>query len=490
MRRFAIVACAVALVAALTTPAMAGDVGGASRLKWAPCPAAEMSGWDCATLTVPRDYSQPERGTFDLAVVRLPATGAASQRIGSLFYNPGGPGISGLQSGAFVASAGLLPSEVRLRFDFVTWDPRGVGASSGLECNAQSYAIPATGPVDWAAEMDRVRRAQRKANLACAAKFPDVVPYIGTNNTARDLEALRAAVGDTQLTYWGLSYGTRLGYVYARMFPGHARALLLSGVVNPNSSIVNFATGYSTSIDTGIGVLFEAYPGSEGQYQRVHEYLQDQTLSLPTGRQITRWYVDFMLATFAEFEYEFPTAATMLGALDTAISATGEEKGKALALLEQFPAMDPNQAGSGATPFINCLDYADRLTPAAQDRLARNARVQAPITGWLGSSWMAPMCEGVTAKADPIPTNFGVDRSTQMLLVNATRDPYTNFGWTADMARTFRASRVVSYSGSTHGPYAFGRSDCINRYGNDYLIDLVLPPVDVTCPFVTPRPLG
>jgi pimeloyl-ACP methyl ester carboxylesterase len=184
-------------------------------LAWAACTEVSLQDLECATLIAPKDYSNPARGNFSLAVVRQKATGSASERIGTLFFNPGGPGESGVSLAPPFAAA--LPADLRKYFDFVTWDPRGVVRSAGLAgCSSGTYTLPPVGPVDW-------------------------------NATVRDLDRLREAVGDQELTYWGTSYGTRIGYVYAHDYPDRVRAMLLSSPISPNATWPSFALGAATA---------------------------------------------------------------------------------------------------------------------------------------------------------------------------------------------------------------------------------------------------
>jgi pimeloyl-ACP methyl ester carboxylesterase len=213
---------------ALAVPSTAAA---APALDWADC----GGGFQCATATVPQDYAHPDAGSFQLAVIKLPAKDAA-HRIGSLFMNPGGPGGSGV---AFLRGAAPAFTALNQRFDLVSWDPRGVGASRpAVVCltdaenearNAQPFIRPDT--LDRPAWIDD---AQRHA-AACRERNPGVLPYITTGNVARDLDGLRAAVGDAKLTYLGYSYGTAIGATYASMFPDHQRALVLDGAVDPQT---------------------------------------------------------------------------------------------------------------------------------------------------------------------------------------------------------------------------------------------------------------
>lgn len=135
---------------------LAASSASGGPLTWSPCSEPGLEGIECGTLKVPKDDGNPGVGTFDLAVARLPATGSRSERIGSLFFNPGGPGVSGID--LVGAIGGALSSDLRRHFDLVVWDPRGVGRSSGLsECVGGEFAPPATGAIKWAAVLKQMR---------------------------------------------------------------------------------------------------------------------------------------------------------------------------------------------------------------------------------------------------------------------------------------------------------------------------------------------
>jgi pimeloyl-ACP methyl ester carboxylesterase len=200
-------------------------------LDWRDCHA----GFQCATATVPRDYAHPRGPTLQLAVIRWPAKNQAA-RIGSVFVNPGGPGGSGLD---FLRTAPPGALDVFDRFDVVSWDPRGIGESRpAVDCltdeeeNSGEIGLRFTRPAD--ADKAELVRGSREYVARCVARNAEILPYLATANTARDLDLLRAAVGDRKLNYIGLSHGAHIGATYASLFPGRTRALLLDSPVDPD----------------------------------------------------------------------------------------------------------------------------------------------------------------------------------------------------------------------------------------------------------------
>ena len=311
----AVVLAAVLVIPGGTAFAAGPGVGVAAApaapLRWSVCESPDLAGFECATLAVPLAWDDPSRGTLDLAVARHRSTGPAAKRIGSLLFNPGGPGLSGISRLPIIWE--MLPSAAKARFDLVTWDPRGMGGSSGLvDCEKVAMPLPATGPVDWPAVYAETRAARAAANAECAARNATVVAHMGTMAVVRDLDALRAALGDPKLTYWGMSYGTRIGYAYALTFPDRLRAIVLDGNIDPSSSIVDLA--YSgTAKDTALGYFFELYPKAAAQYRRVRAALDERTVPLPSGDEMTRWNLDLLLDSAAGGESGYAVLAKVIG---------------------------------------------------------------------------------------------------------------------------------------------------------------------------------
>ncbi len=460
------------LVSGLLGASLLTAAPASAALRWEPC--EDMRGFECATFTVPKDYADPGVGTFDLAVSRLPATG---RKRGTLFFNPGGPGVAALPIATQIAP--VLPTMIRRHFDFVTWDPRGVGSSAGLtECANGEYTLPATGPVDWSAVMQAMRESEGAANAACAARYPDVVGYLSTNATVRDLEGLRAAVGDRQLTYWGTSYGTRIGYVYAHDYPTRVRAMLLTSSIDPNATWPGFLFGSATASDTALGLVFQTVPGSARDYRQAIRGLNRRAVSLRSG-PFTRWHVGMVLAGAASSDSNYRDLGGFLRTVNRAVNGSAKAR-RALNRMGPWPASLP--INGGATPFIGCSDYPQRQTPQQQDDMARRIRATAPLVGY-GTSQGLVYCEGVDVTPDPVPVDF-TNWRTPMLIMGSTRDALTPYAWTADMARVFRNSRVVTLVGGTHTPYLGAGSRCMDRIGTRYLLTGQRPTVDVACPTV------
>lgn len=452
-------------------------------LAWASCTEDGLQGLECATLIAPKDYNNLAKGTFSLAVVRAKSTGSATERIGTLFFNPGGPGESGVSLARVVAAA--LPSELRTHFDFVTWDPRGVDRSSGItECTGGSYTLPATGPVDWDAVVDKMRTSEKVANEACAERYADIVPYISTNATVRDLDRLREAVGDLKLTYWGTSYGTRIGYVYAHDYPDRVRAMLLTSPVAPNATWPSFALGSATAPDDAVGFFFEEESVAKQNYDRVITSLNTQALSLPSGAQVTHWDIQGTVAGDVKSQSSYRHTAALLATVQTAINGTTSEQNQAKLTLDSMEWMTSYPINGGAISFIGCLDYPQRLTRDEQVKLAERIRTQAPIFGF-GASQALFFCEGVNVQPDPVPVNF-TNSQTPMLIMGSTHDALTQYSWATELSHNFLNSRVVTYDGTQHTPFLSTGSTCVDTLGVDYLVRLNRPNTDVSCPYVAP----
>ncbi len=454
----------------------------ATTLNWQACTDTALTDFQCASMTVPKSYADPAKGTFDIAVAKLPATGSAAQRLGSLFFNPGGPGVAAIELAPGVASA--LPTELRARFDFVVWDPRGVGKSSPLrDCTDGSYTLPATGPVDWSAVAADMRASERAANSACQQANAEIAPFISTNNTVTDLDALRQAVGEDKLTYWGTSYGTRIGYTYAARYPDHIRAMLLSSPVSPNSSWLDFATTAAQGPDDSIGLLFEADPNASAHYQRALAALERQPLTLPSGREFTRWHLQAWLDLQSTSDGNLPRTANFLAQADQAMNGKGTEQTKAAAAVDEVMEWSTTYPiNGGAIATINCLDFEQRLGEQEQEAAMARNRARAPLTGWL-SSMALFYCEGLDLTPDPLPT-IADDWDIPMLVMASSRDGLTPYGFAVDLARLFHNSRLVTLIGGSHTPFLSAGSTCMNRIGTDYLLSGKLPAVDAACPAV------
>ena len=233
------------VVAAQTPPAT--EAAAAANLAWEPCFQGDGA-FQCATLEVPLDHSNPSSNRIPIALIRQRATDP-SRRIGSLVLNPGGPGGSGVD---FLREAGpfILTEEVRARFDLVSFDPRGIFRSRPLRCfespaQWEPYFTPFAFPIT-PAETQQWIAADRYLLRACDQRAGAIINHMATADVARDMDLLRAALGDAQLNYVGYSYGSYLGVTYANLFPDRFRALVVDGVLDP----VAWSTGAGNSART------------------------------------------------------------------------------------------------------------------------------------------------------------------------------------------------------------------------------------------------
>jgi pimeloyl-ACP methyl ester carboxylesterase len=237
-----------------------GPVSGASaqaaQISWTACPLEDYPTLQCGTFEVPYDYGKPNGKKFTLALQKLPASGT---KTGTLFANPGGPGSPGLNSWFFASDSQSL----RESFDLVGFDPRGIGETKpAFDCEAPQFGPTNNPNIDWVAFSRAVTPLIARANRACQRKSADFIAHVGTNNVVRDLDAMRAAVGDAKLTYWGMSYGTRIGYTYAYRYPQRVRAIILDGPVTPNGSWANFARVRSGSNDEALRFIRSVSPST------------------------------------------------------------------------------------------------------------------------------------------------------------------------------------------------------------------------------------
>ncbi len=261
LRSTAIAARSIALcmTIAVTTLAAAYAAPARSSIAWHPCPAGSVAalagGFTCATVNVPLDYASPHGATIELALVKHAATDP-SHRIGTLFTNPGGPGGQGLKQ--IPGWIDFFPQPLKARFDIVSWDPRGVGFSTAVQCfaspDAEGEFLGDNGdfPVTVAQQPAYIQ-TWAEFGKRCAARNGKLLAHVSTGDSARDLDRLRQLVGEPKLTYIGLSYGTILGATYANLFPNRVRALVLDGNIAPSNWRATPPSDPSQSISLRIG---------------------------------------------------------------------------------------------------------------------------------------------------------------------------------------------------------------------------------------------
>jgi pimeloyl-ACP methyl ester carboxylesterase len=481
------------LMAAPTAAAPPGSGGPpVPRLRWAPC----GDGLECTTARVPLDYDRPSGATITLALIRLPASGPA-RRIGSIFINPGGPGKSGVDA---VRQGGrsLFSAEVRARFDLVGLDPRGVGASTPLRCfdtldQAQAILPPFRFPVTAGEERIWVA-ADRTFARACARRGGPILDHMATADVARDLDLLRQAVGDRQLTYVGLSYGAYLGATYVNLFPAKVRALVLDGVPDP----VAWATGRGDQAATQ--PLFNRLGSAQGASATLGEFFRlcDQggpacAFSKGDPRRRYQALARRLLANPAQTPdgpvgYADLVYATLLALQDPAAWPELAERLQQLDSLTRHPTAAATRLGTSqpdypneleGLPGVACSDSDNPDRVDAWRRAAAAADRAAPYFGryW---TWFSSICQPWPGH-DPDRYTGPWTRPTAnpVLIVGNRFDPATPYRGAVTLARLLPRSRLLTLAGWGHT--SEGRSSCIDAHTARYLLTTQTPQPGTVC---------
>jgi pimeloyl-ACP methyl ester carboxylesterase len=509
---------ALSSVAAVTT-ARTLPASAAPALSWRDC----GGGFECSTAPVPLDYDDPQGRTIDIAVIRHPATDPA-HRIGSLFFNPGGPGDSGTQ--ALPPYYSYFPASVRARFDVVSFDPRGVGASTAVQCypsladEQQALAgTPAAFPVGRAEERTWIRM-YADFDRACGSRAADLLPHLSTANVARDMDLLRQEVGDERLSYLGVSYGTYLGATYANLFPGRVRALVLDGNIDP----VAAATGYGDQArrlavtlrfgqDLGMAHTLRAFldlcgtaapsacafsAGSPSATRAKYTELLQRLRAHPVNAGGQTYTYDLTVGLTGEILYAVePTPGGLPGweSLGAFLQQLWTMSAPATATLVRtsplpLPAPLPapglltaaeTYAGPEQEHAVTCSDFPNPRDPQSYRAQAAYAYARSGAFG-LWRTWaMEPCATWPATDADRYAGPWNRPTAAPILLVGNTTDPGTPYPNSVAMAHRLARARLLTVDGYGHTAF-LNPSTCADTYETAYLTDGTLPPPDTTCP--------
>jgi pimeloyl-ACP methyl ester carboxylesterase len=462
----------------------------AQHLDWQACD----NGFQCAHLLVPFDYDHPDGRRFTLPVIKLAAT-EESRRIGALVLNPGGPGGSGVQYALGARSE--LPAAVRARFDIVGFDPRGVGGSEpALHCLSGPQLDQYLATDDEPATVDQLAAVVGQSKLfaaRCAQNSAALLPYVGTENAARDLDVLRSALGDAQLSYLGKSYGTYLGAWYAQLFPRRVRALVLDGAVDPATS------GLQSDITQaqGFQVAFASFTSwclaragcplggtSSGPAARAVPQVQaliTRANAAPLANQLNDGQVadGAMLVTgIAAALYSTAYWPDLKSALASAFAGDGTMLVELANLLVERNANGTYSNLADSDTAVNCLDRPWPRTVAAYQAAARQAARQAPLFG-PSIVWGSLACAYWPVPAAPLPV-IRAAGARPILVVGTLRDPATPYRWAQALARDLASGVLLGWNGDGHTAYGQG-SACVDTIVNDYLIEESVPRSGVVC---------
>jgi pimeloyl-ACP methyl ester carboxylesterase len=467
----------------------------AHPVQWGPCRLGADAGkiprgGQCGTLTVPVDYDKPDGETASIALIRFPATGS---KIGSLVINPGGPGESGIGAAADLLDS--LPSDVRKRFDLVGFDPRGVGSSTpAVRCNtdAQNDADRADPQVDYSpAGIAHIEDTEKQFVARCVDKVgKDFLANVGTANVAKDLDQLRAALGDEKLNYLGYSYGTRIGSVYAEAFPDKVRAMILDGAVDPTAdplqSNIDQAQAFQKAFDDYAADCAKSPSCPLGtdpaKAVDVYKSLVDPLVTKPVRTDDPRGlgYSDAVIGTITAL-YSPEIWRHLTDGLTELAAGHGDTL---LMLADAY--MDRDDQGhytnaNDALIAINCVDeppITDRAKVIDEDRRSREV---APFLSYGEFTGNAPLdtCAFWPVPPTSTPHQVSAPGLPPTLVVSTTGDPATPYQAGVDLAKQLGGG-LLTFDGTQH-TVVFEGEACVDKYAAAYLIDLTLPPPNAKC---------
>lgn len=455
---------------------------GGSALAWGPCADAYKGRYQCATLTVPLDHTGAVPGTISIALIKTPATDS-KHRIGSLLVNPGGPGASALEDWDFLS--GQVDAALHKRFDVIGFDPRGVGRSTAIDCLSDaevdaftSADLDPTTP----AETTSLESISKQLADTCAAKQGTLLRFVGTTDAAKDMDDIRAALGDQKLTYLGFSYGTLLGATYAQEFPTHVRALVLDGALDPSLGAVagvdEQSKGFEAQLDAFLANCASSpscpwHISGNGQadLKRLLVSIEQSPLPTDSSRTLTVGNAFYGIGVALYSRQSWPTLQQAL-----AQAASGDGSGL-LSLADNYTERAPDGSYSGtieANLAINCRDYAWPRTPAAFFAAAKASAADAPLFGPSNLDETLPCAFWpADASGTGAPGPLTAAGAPPILVVATTGDPATPYSDGVSLAKQLSSGVLLTNVGQQHT--AYGYSACVRKYADAYLINLANP---------------
>ncbi|MEV4580082.1 alpha/beta hydrolase [Nonomuraea jabiensis] len=435
-------------------------------------PAPPAPGVECGKLQVPLDHGKPDGEKIDLALIRVKATG---DRLGSLVFNFGGPGASGVDT---MAQAARAFGSLGTRYDLVSFDPRGVDRSSGVKCGGQIAKLLAVTTED-----DGDRLAAEFA-AACRQDSGKVLPYVGTVNAAKDLDLLRTALGDKKLNYFGLSYGTHLGAVYATRFPQNVGRFVLDSAFDPTVTWEQRAVTQAEGFDHAFQAFAEDCVAQSCELGADPAAVEKAVVGLLDGLKDKPLKVGDRELTYGLAQLGIITplyAKATWQVLEQAAAAAIKGNGTALLMLaDAYTGRRPD--GTYTTMMtslqaISCADTSER--PTAADIAKINDRVEKifPILSAEGSS---TPCAHWPVPGDDAAKRIDATGSGPIVVIGGKGDPATPYQWATRLTDQLKTGVLVTYEGEGHGAYLTGNA-CVMRTVDAYVLEGKVPAKSTTC---------
>lgn len=489
MRKFiaALIVIAFSLTGCSTSVAATATNFYNQKLSWSSC----GTNLKCATVTVPIDWAHPTAGTIKLSINKLASTGAAD--LGYILENPGGPGASGID---FVAGGGnqVGSPELRKHYNVIGFDPRGVQRSAPIKCydaaGLDSVLYDSYGTPGSAEELAKTRVEMKKLIAACKKNSGKIFGFVDTVSAAKDMDVIRAALGQKKLNYLGFSYGTFLGTTYAALFPTNVGRMVLDGAMDPsvtdeqqslnqlkafNQALRNYLANclsttdcvFSGTVDSAMTRITNFFKGLEVKPIKTQDGRMLNAVSGITGLIMTLYSNDYWQYLSQAFTAAFKGDGTMF-----------------MRLADFYNDRSSNGTYSTntfeANLAVSCLDSRADSSPAAL--AAQNQKVLA-ISPFLGRYWQngAVGCENWPYPVAKHPASYAAKGSAPILVVGTTGDPATPYWQAQNLAnKIFANGHLVTFNGEGHT--AYGRSNsCVVGAVDGYLLQGIVPATDPNC---------
>jgi pimeloyl-ACP methyl ester carboxylesterase len=458
----------------------------AQQLTWESC----RGKFECATLKVPIDYQDPGGETIELALLKDPADNPA-QRVGSLIVNPGGPGAPGT---SYAENSSLAFGKVlRDDFDIVGFDPRGTGESDPVDCisDVELDAFSAADPdPDTPEEGQQLQESYEAFFQGCMEKSDSLINHVTTVETARDMDVLRAALGESQMLYFGASYGTKLGATYADLFPDKVGRMVLDGAVDLSIDArqlsLEQAGGFEVAlrsyvqncVDQGDCFLGDTVDDGLKTIQDLIASIEEKALPTQDGSRSLEVGNAFYGLVAPLYNREYWSILDQ--ALQTSLGGDGSLLLK-LSDLYESRNDDGTYSDNSAEAIlaINCLDDPYSIT-ADQVPQQIPAFEQASPTFGDVFAWGLVSCHGVQAKATEKDDTIDAAGAAPIVVVGTTRDPATPYQWAVHLADQLKSAVLVSRDGDGHTGYNAG-NQCVDGAVESYLVDGTVPQDGLEC---------
>lgn len=443
-------------------------------------------GFECTQVSVPVDWDSPSGPTLKLAVTRKRATGT---RIGALWFNPGGPGASGVDYAPFLLEQ--LSRDVRRVYDVVSWDTRGVGQSEpAVTCLPNSeldafYAVDAT--PDTPAEQQTLLSETQRYAKACQQGTPGLLEHLDTLSTVRDMDVLRAVLGDQTMTFMGASYGTYLGAWYAETFPWRVGRFVLDGVVDPSLDAAGFAEGqargFARAVESYLDNCLEQrecpFRGTRQEAMAQLERLSMQVDARPLRTDSRPLTQALFLTGLLGGMYSTALWPTVTAGLTEALQGDGTTM---LLLADSYLRRDPSgeyEQILQVTSPIFCLDHGDRRTVEQIAADAQKDKAAFPPFGDV-LAWGSLTCAEWPYEAVMPARELSASGAAPILVVGTTNDPATPYEDAVALAEQLSSARLLTFEGDGHTAYGNGNA-CLDGAVNAYLLSGELPAEGLRC---------